>query len=242
MSEYCCTNYINGDGFGSQYQLIICTILYSYRYDYTYLFNPIDKIHHNYNDDPHFCDNINEFMNLTYKYQKFENTMEAHKCHANIKYTIDNDIDGYVTEEALAPIKECFWQNKNRNVFNNNRLNVVIHIRRPNNHDNRETGTNTPDDYYLTLIQKIRREHNEKNPLFHIHSQGNTELFKIYENEDTIIKLDTDLRVSFTEMVASDILIMSASSLSYIAGYLCEGIVYYMPFWHNPRKHWIYGC
>jgi hypothetical protein len=242
MENFNITNYINGDGFGSQFQTIICTILYAYRHDYTYLFNPIYKMEHNYANHPDFCNDMNEYMNLTHKYQLLKNTEEAHKCGSDIKYTIDHDIDGYVTNEALMHIKECFWQNKDRNVFGNSRLNVVVHVRRPNSHDNRVMGTNTPDEYYLNLIQKIRNEYRDRNPLFHIHSQGNLESFEVYRNTDTIIKLDTDLRVSFTEMVAADILIMSASSFSYIAGYLCEGIVYYMPFWHKPRKQWIHGC
>jgi hypothetical protein len=39
-------------------------------------------------------------------------------------------------------------------------------------------------------------------------------------------------------MVLADILVTGASSFSYTAGLLSEGIVYYIPFWHAPLPHW----
>ena len=32
---------------------------------------------------------------------------------------------------------------------------------------------------------------------------------------------------------------MSASSFSYIAAILTDAEVYYLPFWHKPKKEWI---
>jgi hypothetical protein len=39
-------------------------------------------------------------------------------------------------------------------------------------------------------------------------------------------------------MENADILIMAKSSLSYIGALLCQGAVYYEPFWHPPLPHW----
>jgi hypothetical protein len=44
---------------------------------------------------------------------------------------------------------------------------------------------------------------------------------------------------TFTGMVLADVLVTAASSLSYTAGILSEGIVYYIPFWHVALPHWI---
>lgn len=42
-------------------------------------------------------------------------------------------------------------------------------------------------------------------------------------------------------MASSDYLIMSRSSLSYVAGLYCKGAVYYPhDFWHPPQKNWVY--
>ena len=44
---------------------------------------------------------------------------------------------------------------------------------------------------------------------------------------------------AFEIMVSSRILIISKSSLSYVAALISDGEIYYKRFWHNPRKDWI---
>jgi hypothetical protein len=197
---------------------------------------------HNYDNDPEFCNKINAFMNVTSRFETINDNHEnigVEKHDAHIKYVMDDNIDLFVSDNSLKFVREMFWENKNRNIFNNKKFNVVIHIRRPNSHDNRLQGADTPNEYYLNVIKRIRQEHNDKDLQFHIHSQGNNSMFERFRNEDTYIKLNLDLRESFKELVAADILVTSASSFSYIAGYLTEGIVYYMPFWHKPLPNWI---
>lgn len=38
----------------------------------------------------------------------------------------------------------------------------------------------------------------------------------------------------------ADILIISPSSLSYVAALISDGEIYYKPFWHKPRKIGLY--
>lgn len=241
MPPFFCTNVCTRDGFGSQFQVIICVILYALKHKYQFVFTPVTSMEHNYEDDPAFCENINKFMNVTSRFENinaYHESIGVERHDAHIKYVMDDNINLFIIDSSLKFIREMFWENKDRNVFRNNKFNVVIHIRRPNSHDNRLTGADTPDLYYLTLIERIRQEHKDKDLQFHIHSQGNYSAFTQYTCHDTYIKLNLDLRDSFTEMVAADALVTSASSFSYIAGYLTEGIVYYMPFWHKPLPHW----
>jgi hypothetical protein len=51
--------------------------------------------------------------------------------------------------------------------------------------------------------------------------------------------IDEDLKDTFTALVGSDILVTSRSSFSYIAAILNDGEIYYLPFWHKPKKNWI---
>ena len=60
----------------------------------------------------------------------------------------------------------------------------------------------------------------------------------MYISEDTTLHINEDITTTFTGMVASNILITSRSSLSYLAGLLTDGVVYYQPFWHPPKKDW----
>jgi len=239
------TNISLSDGFGSQYQHIISCILICINMDYTFIYTPIQKMEHNYDDDPHFIENIEEFINLRKFYTTIEEATETEKKNIQIldmsaKYVIDRNIDRYTNKNVLSIIRYMFWENKDiRSIFNKEYMNIVIHIRRPNPHDNRIQGANTDFQIYLNLIEKIRKENPFKKLLFHIHSQGEETDFDIFNKHDIILYLNCDLRESFLQMCAADILVISASSFSYIAGFICEGTVYYIPFWHAPINTWI---
>ena len=158
------------------------------------------------------------------------------------KYVIDKNVNEYATDDSLGQIKTMFWANKCKaDVFSAypNRINVAVHVRRANTHDTRVEGTDTSDDFFLRAIQRVRDEHHIKPLLFHIYSQGPIDMFSCYLSEDTILHIDEDLAPSFIAMVASDILVTSFSSLSYIAAFLNDGVVYYHPFWHPPRQKWL---
>jgi len=139
----------------------------------------------------------------------------------------------------LNEFKDIFYKYKELNYFKNNKINVAVHIRRPNKHDNRIQGTDTPDDYYLTIIKKIKEKYFDKKLIFHIYSQCDLENFKIYENTNTILHIDENLLDTFKGMIFSDILVTSASSLSYSAALLSNGEIYYKQFWHPPMNNWI---
>ncbi|AZO09150.1 hypothetical protein EJ074_08510 [Mesorhizobium sp. M3A.F.Ca.ET.080.04.2.1] len=51
-------------------------------------------------------------------------------------------------------------------------------------------------------------------------------------------ELNSDIFATVSGMIAADCLIMAKSSLSYVAGLLSKGAVYYEPFWHGPIPSW----
>jgi hypothetical protein len=159
-----------------------------------------------------------------------------------MKYTEEN-IDISCENEHMNFIKDCFWQNKNRFYFNNNKINVAVQIRRENSHDNGSSGerTTTPNNYYLNIMNNIREQNknNNKELLFHIYSQGDINQFKELENNDVTFYLNYDVIETFIGMVSADKLIISPSSFSYVAALLSDGEIYYKKFWHNPKKNWI---
>ena len=114
-----------------------------------------------------------------------------------------------------------------------------MHIRRHNSRDTRIAGTDTPDSYYLNLINTIREKYIDKPLKFHIYSQGNENNFNMYKNNDTVFHLNESVQDTFTGLVYGDILVMSRSSFSYIAALLSNGIIYYEKFWHPPLYNWI---
>ena len=63
--------------------------------------------------------------------------------------------------------------------------------------------------------------------------------FKKFVNDDVYFYLNDSICDSFIGMVSADILVTSASSLSYIAALISDGEIHYKKFWHNPIKNWI---
>lgn len=199
---------------------------------------------HNYNNDNDFIEKINNFINITNNYLNISDISITDTNMiplVDIYKNVESNIDIYTNDNpSMNKIKDCFWKNKDKNYFKNNKFNISLHIRRPNSHDNRIDGTNTCDYYYLNIINHIREKYkNDKDILFHIYSQGNIKNFECYINYDVILHIDEELTSTFTGLVASDILVTSKSSFSYIAAFLTDGEVYYLPFWHPPKKNWI---
>lgn len=233
------TNAIYNDGFGSQYQRIILTYIYCKLHNLQFVYRPFTAIEHNYNNYSGFIEQLETFINLKNNIPNINNNHINNINYSDIRNYCENNIDIMSNSEHLEFIKKCFWKNKCRNVFNNNKINVAIHVRRPNIHDNRITGTDTPNSYYLNIITAIRNKYQNNNLQFHIYSQGNFENFKTFQENGAELHLDEDVCKTFVELVAANILITSASSFSYCAALLSDGEIYYKKFWHNPRSHWI---
>lgn len=236
------TTFEDSDGFGAQYQKIIQTYLFCKVHNLNFLYRPFNKIEHNYNNDIKFVDNIENLINLKRNIKNVnEHNNNQIKCldfNSIIRPFCENNIDNICNNIHLEFIKKCFWENKDKNVFKNNKINIAVHVRRPNSHDNRKEGTNTPNKYYLNIINTIRNKYQNRELLFHIYSQGENKNFEIFKAPDTILHLNEELSLTFMCMVAADILVTSASSLSYVAALLSNGVIYYKKFWHNPRKEW----
>lgn len=244
--ELFCTPSNQIDGFGAQYQRIIeyyIVVVCKYGINSIH-YTPITYLEHNYDNSNKFIDNIENLINLK------EN---IHLVEQNIKYTqigfgiickeFEENIDYYCQSDPMNFIKKCFWENKDRNVFKNNKINIAVHIRRGNIHDKGKAGARitTPNEYYLNIMNGIRNKYKEhdKELLFHIYSQGEMNNFTILQKEDVIFHLDEDICKTFTELVAADILLTSPSSLSYVAALISDGEIYYKQFWHKPRSNWI---
>ena len=245
------------DGFGAQFQHIIYGIIYAEMNHKTYIHKPITRMAHNYEDDPHFVNEIEEFMNIKNHYKT---TREISNVEVVDFWTLYNFITNYENVDprkekfnfylsqtnVLEKIKSIFWENKINPFCNTSATNVAVHIRRPNREDNRIEGSNTPDESYLHIINHVRHTetiaHPDKKVFFHIYSQKSIDVTK-YNAEDMILHIDEDIKSTFTGFVGADIFIGSNSSFSYCAGLLSEGKVYFIRSNStlSPPKHdWIF--
>ena len=258
MSSYYTSRH-RTDGFGAQLQNIIFDILYTYsNTNNKYVFPNISSFEHNYNNEPGHTNRLIRYMNLNdhFNVGGADSADSADGADGNVNFQLNN-INRYTTEtysyvedniskliisEPMKLIKSLFYADKST-PFDTNYNNVAVHVRRSNPHDCRVDGTNTTDDYFLNLINYIRKNHdpNDKPLRFHIYSQGNPETYNTYTNDDTVLHLNEDVLLTFHCFVFADKLVTSASSFSYTAALLCNGVIYYKEFWHKPAGSWIIG-
>jgi hypothetical protein len=229
------------DGFGASFQNVLFDILYTVHHNGTYVFTPRLTIDHNYHDAPNFVKDLNDFMNLQneFKYPEDGDKREicSHACGATYHF-VEVNRDTLFKSETMAKIQASFFANKT-SPFDRRRVNVAVHVRRPNARDDRIAGSDTPDSYFLNVIEDIRRKNATKPVMFHIYSQGAREKFRSFTSDDVVLHLDESIQDTFTGLVHADILVTSASSFSYTAALLTRGVVYYKTFWHPPLDSWI---
>jgi hypothetical protein len=231
------------DGFGAQYQRIIQTYIFCKLHNLNFLYKPFSVVEHNYDNDINYIDKIENLINLKNNITNINSSDIAKELDYgwDVRPFFESNIDLCCNSEYMKFIKHCYWSNKDKNFFNNNRFNVAIHIRRENCLDRGLAGdrANTPNSYYLNVMNHISEKYKDKNLLFHIYSQGEIDNFREFENTNVKFYLNYDVFESFKGMVSSDVLVISPSSFSYVAALISDAEIYYKNFWHNPKKEWI---
>jgi hypothetical protein len=237
------TNPYREDGFGAQFQAIIYYAIYAELNDKKFVYTPFSIMEHNYNNDEAFLHEKEELINF------IENFEVSHDMGFQKKFLdfqtsyyhfFENNLVSCSRSHTLKKIKAIFRENKLRQDYlDPESFNIVVHIRRPNPHDSRIEGADTPNEVYLKVIDELRNTYKAKQPIFHLHSQGNINNFEsIFNANDITLHLNESPEMTFCSMVFADVLVLSKSSFSYTAGILSEGSVYYMPFWHPPFPNW----
>lgn len=231
------------DGFGAQYQKVLQTFIYCKLNNLNFVYKPFSVVEHNYDNDNNYIDNIETLINLKKNMtnHNIAETIVELDYNSIVRPFFEYNIDMCCNSEHMKFIKDCYWSNKDRKLFNNNKFNVAVHIRRENYVDRGLAGdrVTTPNLYYVNIMNYIREKHKDKDVLFHIYSQGDIHNFRDLAKSDVIFYLNDNVFKTFEGMVCSDALVISPSSFSYVAALISDGEIYYKPFWHNPRKEWI---
>jgi hypothetical protein len=232
------TNFIRNDGFGAIFQNLIYDIVFTELNGGTFVYTPIPEIDHNYHNDPNYTLNLEKYMNIKEHYSSEGINNVEIIPYISTFIVVDQYIDKVFNSQPFHKYKEIFYKDKVSR-FDPAFRNVAVHIRRFNVRDMRIAGTNTPDSYYLDIMNTIRKTYTDKPLKFHIHSQGLPISFKEFVADDVVLHINDSTLNSFNDLVFADILVTSKSSFSYIAAILSNGIIYYTNFWHPPLAHWI---
>ena len=248
MSKYY-TNQLRNDGFGANYNTLICAILYAEVYckaEFVYTKPNLTNI---YNEE---ADEYEEIMNLSECFKSI-NEIENKNDVSIINFmesfsVIESDLNLYLNSDTMKKIRVMFKKNKIVDVLNVDYNHIAIHIRRPSLHKNidnveeHQEGWDktkmtldqliqvsprfTSDDYFINIMNDIRNKYSLKKNMFHIISEGNLEDFKNFKGDDVIFHLNEPVKDSYICMVMSNILVISYSAFSYTAALLSENIIF----------------
>ena len=237
------TNDLRHDGFGAQYQSLIWTILLAEVKGDRFLYSDIREMDNPTRDTKEFIEDAVKTMNIKGHYPDVTSVGKTLIYAPKWPFfygEIEQDMERYHASASFEKIKSLYFENK-KSPFESMYLNVAVHVRRPLPQDVRKEGADTPDSYYISVMATIQQMYSEtEKPIkFHIYSQGALDNFNDYKIFPIELHLEDDTFESFKGMVFADILVTSASSMSYVAGLLSNGTVVYKPFWHPPRKHWL---
>lgn len=179
----------------------------------------------------------------------------AYPCD-NILFHLTSDIvDPCVYDHTSTAdiLRVKYWSARDREPivsdFNNDRLNIAVHIRRGDimkmNTRNKNINERLlSNSYFIKIIKDIQQILSFKAVNIHIFSQGNySEFNEFNQNLDNVFyHLNEDEFKTFHSMVIADILLLSPSSFSYFAGIISKGIkVAKYPWWHEipENSEWI---
>lgn len=230
------TNKCRTDGFGAQYQTIIFTMLFAHVSNLKFVYTPFCEMEHNYDNDPSFIEKKEMLINIKNTTESVNETNITDILDIDlptIYQTVENNLDFCLRSKSFELIKRAFFDGKkNPHIAKT----ASLHIRRPNPHDIGDYGY-TDDQYFMQAIKNIRKEHPDIECI-KIFSQGCNEDFEVFLHDDVELHLNLPIEETFINLAYSDVLVMSKSSFSYTAALLCEGTVYYLPFWHKPSIKW----
>lgn len=231
------TNSPESDGFGSQFQTIIAAAVCAELQGKIFLYTPFTSMKNNFENDPDYLVKKEKLINFI---GNFDLNPYSDLPIKNYKGAFDKNVAACAKSKMLSKIKTIFRANKNRDSYFDARYcNIAIHIRRVNAHNDRLAGSDTPDEFFSAAIGTLRKKFEAQNPQFHLYSQGNPTDYEKFRADDVVLHINESIEDTFTAMVFADVLVSVASSLSYAAGLLSDGIVYYIPFWHAPLPDWI---
>ncbi len=264
----CKKYYVNedrSDGFGAQFQNYIFTCYYVEENGNKFLYKPLNRMAHNYNNDPTYIERMENLMNLRSIYRDYR---EVVKEDSEVEIIVPNfndiynftelNMDRFIKSKTMERIRDAFWKNKGDKTMyypdKDTKIHVAIHVRRANLDDTAYNSSALPDSYYLKVMSIVsnlylaRENETGKKLHYHIFSQGKSADFVCYtknegdlekeDRSDVTLHLNDSNEDTFIGMAAADVLVTSKSSFSYVAALFSDGDILHTEFWHKPCSWW----
>jgi hypothetical protein len=251
------------DGAPSQMHRRLSIWAYCKLNEIQYVHTPFFTTEHNYDNDPEFENKWENFFNLGHDELSLNDVDESELNYEPYmaQYFNQHGMDLYdqVRDEYL---KKYFKTKKPKLVYDENYINVAVHVRRGDicgKHRFKRFGL--PDEYYISVMEKLNNELKEtsnKKIKFYVFSEYkthankqlgvdlttgkwgkyNSTLFNKFENLD----LNYELILNgcpfsdFHHLLMSDILVTSKSYFSFVPALLTTGDVMWHPWNQQTAK------
>jgi len=230
------TNIDGGDGFGSQFLSRICGITYANYHKLNYVHFPIktilleDKPSQSRTDE---LDSSNILLNSIMLNLRIKNIDELDSsdtintcCRTNFYNEILSNPSQYFTDEWISSLQDSYSE-KPPNYYQNDKLNIAIHIRRGNDISINNYMRYVSSDFYDDLIAKFLEKY--ENSIIHIFSWNDPGI--TIKSDRIMLHITSDggkkFLSDFNALVHANILLVGASSFSTSAAFFNKNLVLY---------------
>ncbi len=250
------------DGGGAQLLRQLSTIAFTNAFGFRYIHTPLTSVAHNYNNDPTWVDKWENFFQLSEfsdtkiegkpVFQPFKSSIDLtpaliknNQAETDQFYRVydfhsflNRNIDYY--ENIRLKLRENYIRKRTPNLlFDENILNVAIHVRRGDINEKNYTGRFTSAEKLKRVIQQIEAVLGSNNYKISIFcSEKQSDLEKLESNHIQNI-YHFDIFEVLDHLIGADVLVNSKSTVSYIPAIINQGAIVYEPYWHKPLKDWL---
>lgn len=215
---------------------------------------PIDIPTHTI-EGPYWCgipfeELVSQFAGLSVQFQNEDhlviltNSFRVH-LFQTYQWYIQGQLKTNVYERVIRFLRGNFQSRNIPPAHEQNSIRIAVHIRRgdlakPKRHRTPSSQHYAhPVQYYDAILGQLRNLLHDHNLNIHVYTENvNADDVVEYCNNTSDVVLHqggkNEFAEHFCEMVYSDILVISNSSMSQVAGYLCEGVKIYHP---NDQYH-----
>jgi hypothetical protein len=255
------------DGMGAQYQRIIGIICLAMKYDCRYLHSRITQMEHLPQPCCEYLNNIEDFFQIHNHFAGMDDRMSFDSiidldrniteailleyknmaASKNILLTIHHAYSMFDKNTQLYEIGMPFLNSIKKNIelpeYHIPGVKIAIHIRRGDVSSHMNAERYVPLYHFQKIINALSILH--KNAHFFIFTEispENASEFIDFQNanKNISLKMMTDMNILTTleYLIKADVLVMSKSSFSYVAGLYNQNTVFYMDFWHAKLDRW----
>ena len=255
------------DGVGAQINAILSTILFSRAAGIRYVHTPLSVLDHTPNHISDWVPKWERFFGLgvgelapsevgsanvmpveldsAELWKKKPNTLyvvsdcwDFADCYPDLYSLIADDLK----QKYYAISKDSYLIPKEKDVFQ-----VAVHVRRGDvtNYDY-PSGFNhkaryTDNAFLMKVLGNVSEVLSSLRipAQWSLYSQGDVDDFEEFKRLGIDCYINSCPFSTFHSLVSADVLVMSKSSFSYVAGLLSSGVKIYEPWWRQPLKDWI---